>query len=268
MPFYREISRTARSRLFALEYGSLSLLNFQAYSSGGTLSSSFDALGDIRIGSQSYLPGSLFLNEQLPLTYPWIGAWLVSDGTLNYFLYSSANILHADAFTTTWAPVSTTSWQIGSSSESWDIARVAMLSNQRLCLLFSQSNRQGTIVAAVFKDLASFVTAAAAGGGFILESADASVGSRISGYSSNGVGSPSGVDAWITEAGIVARTNTNGSNSNSFSFVRYPLGPGGQIDGYSFDSNYKDLVYFEPSGNCMYYFDLGSGRLFRMRTWW
>ena len=140
-----------------------------------------------------------------------------------------------------------------------------MLDDGRVCLLFSLGmGDQGKVQALTFADYSTFDVAFGVGG--LMESLNASKSSQIdvtaSGDSYIG---PSGIDAWITENGVVAMTTTNNSQAT---FSRYPLGSGGSVDSYSMTYNSGNMYFFESSGRYWYVFDVGSGRLVRLRTWW
>jgi hypothetical protein len=258
----------------ALGYDTLDLKNFELPTSGGVLSTNFDVDGNIRIWAQSFDAGTLNLNSNLTGISPQsIGAWLIADGSasVNYLIYTSpsdsSNLLHMDAYSASWSPGSTETHQIGSATDTWSLARVAVLGDGRVCLLFFLGQgSQNVVLAETFKDFPTFASAMAAASPDLLDTAGVTSTSGIGVDSSNGsVNGSSGVDAWITENGIVSLTHGNGNN---LSFSRYPLGPGGQIDGYSMSDNQSALFYFETSGKYWYYFDGGSGRFYRLRTWW
>ena len=256
------------SRIKALSYDSLDLLGFEGYSSVGVFSPAADVGGDLKIDSQSFYADSLnFHRNSLP-----IDKVLVADtaSLINYMLYTSSStpsLLYTDQNDTNWTYVMTLGgWQIGSSTETWSLARASVLGDGRLCLLFySGSDGQSKIQSATFTSIADFASAFASGGN-LLDSPTASISARADLGSQNGVSdSYSGIKAWITENGVVSMT-TSGNNVNTFS--RFPLGPGNATDSYSMTSSSSNLWYFEPSGSYWYFFDVGSGRLVRLRTWW
>jgi len=258
----------------ALGYDTLDLENFGLPTSGGVLSTNFDVDGNIRIWAQSFAAGTLNLNSNLTGISPQsVGAWLITDSSasVNYLIYTSpsdsSNLLHMDAYTASWSPGSTETHQIGSSTDTWSLARVAVLGDGRVCLLFFLGQgSQNVVLGETFNDFPTFASAMAAASPDLLGTVGAASTSSIGVDSSNGsVYGGSGVDAWITENGVVSLTRGNGNN---LGFSRYPLGTGGQIDGYSMSNNQNALFYFETSGKYWYYFDGGSGRLYRLRTWW
>jgi hypothetical protein len=180
------------------------------------------------------------------------------------------NQLHMDSYNGLWAGGTTGTWQI-SSTAAWNLARVAVLSDGRVCLLFILGQGgQGKVQLATFQNFTLFNSAFLAASTDLLASSDATLSALIDVNTSNGsFDSPSGVDAWITEKGIIAQTNNNtNTNNNLETLTRFPLGPGGASDSYSLTSSQNDLLYFESSGNYWYIFDPGSGRLVRLRAWW
>jgi len=262
------------SLVCALGYDTLDLKNFELPLGGGVLSTDFDVDGNIRIWAQSFDAGNLDLNSNLTAISPQaIGAWLIADGSasVNYLVYTSpsdsSNLLHMDAYSAGWSPGATETHQIGASTATWSLARIAVLGDGRVSLLFFLGQGgQNIVLGETFRDFPTFAAAMAAPSPDLLDTAGATTSSSIgvdsSNFSANG---GSGVDAWITEDGIVSLTRDNGNN---LGFSRYPLGPGGQIDGYSMSNNQNALFYFEASGKNWYYFDGGSGRFYRLRTWW
>ena len=260
------------SRIKAFGYDGLDLLEFETYSSGGVFSPTADVAGDIKIDSQCYYADSLTLHwSSLP-----IGKVLIADtaNAINYMLYTSSgtpSLLYADQNDMGWTFINLLGgWQIGSTTETWSLARASVLGDGRLCLLFfSGSDGQPKIQSATFTSIADFAAAfapAIAAGVNLLDSPAASVSARVDLGSQNSVSdNSSGIKAWITVNGVVSMT-TSGNNINTFS--RYPLGPGNVTDSYSLTSSSSNLWYFEPSGSYWYFFDVGSGRLVRLRTWW
>jgi hypothetical protein len=255
------------SRVKALSYTDLGLLSFDSFSGSGIFSVSPDLSGDFRVGGQTFYAGSLSLSHNgVPA-----GKWLVADTatTTNYLIYTDTadpnNWLHADGYDTAWDPPATNFGLISSGTESWKLARVAVLSDGRVCLLLLLGEGgQGQVLSATFPNFAALMLDL--GGGNLLASLDAVTSARINLDSHSGNwDNPSGIDAWITEDGIIAQTSgTNGRIVLS----RYPLGPGGEKDSFMPGSGHEYRLYFEASGSYWYLFDRGAGRLVRLRTWW
>jgi hypothetical protein len=255
------------SGIRALAYDDLGLLSFAEPPSGGVFSAAVDKTGDIKIDDKSYNPSTL-----LP-QFPGLpsGEWLITDNpaTTNYLLYSDGmNRLHMDSYDGLWTAGATGTWQI-SSTAAWNLVRVAVLSDGRVCLLFSLGQGgQGKVQLATFAGFAAFNSAFIAGIPDLMDSMAVTLSAPIDVNTNNGsFDSSSGIGAWITEKGIVALTNYN-NNNNLETFTRFPLGPGGAEDSYSLISSQNDLFYFEPSGDYWYLFATGSGRLVRLRAWW
>jgi hypothetical protein len=256
------------SRIGALGYEGLDLLDFQAFPNMGPLMADADAMGDIRIGNQAYFADSLLPSVPTPAA----GHWLVTDSPpgSNFLLFTDGmSLLHKDEYTAAWSPVGPPPpWPISSTPESWNLVRATVLKDGRICLLFflGGAGWQGTVRCAAFANYASFAAAFALASPSLFDSPAANLSASISLSSSGGSwDGPSGVGAWITEAGVVALTS---NNNNRYTLTRYPLGPGAALDSYSMTASYDDLLYFEASGKYWYRFDRSSGRLFRLRTWW
>jgi hypothetical protein len=249
-----------------LAYDNLGLLRLEASPSDGVFSAAVDKSGNIKIGDTSYNPGTLLPQlSGLP-----IGEWLITDNpaTTNYLLYSDGmNQLHMDSYNGIWTPGATGTWQI-SSTGSWNLARVAVLSDGRVCLLFSLG--QGKVQLATFAGFATFNSAFIAGIPDLMDSPDATLSAPIGVNTNNGnFNGSSEISAWITEKGVVALTNySNNNNNNLETFTRFPLGPGVAEGSYSLTASQNDLFYFEPSGDYWYVFTTGTGRLVRLRVWW
>jgi hypothetical protein len=255
------------SGIRALTYDDLGLLGFEASPRGGVFSAAVDKSGNIKIDDTSYNPSALLPQlSGLP-----IGEWLITDNpaTTNYLLYSDGmSQLHMDSYDGLWTPGTTGTWQI-SSTGAWNLVHVAVLSDGRVCLLFSLGQGgQATVQLATFQNFSFFHSAFTAASTNLLASTDATLSAPIGVNTSNGsFNGSSGIPAWITEKGIVALTNYN-NNNNLETFTRFPLGPGAAEDSYSLTSSQNNLFYFEPSGDYWYLFATGAGRLVRMRAWW
>jgi hypothetical protein len=175
-----------------------------------------------------------------------------------------------DSYDGSWTVGATGTWQI-SSTGSWNLVRVAVLSDGRVCLLFSfGQGGQATIQLATFANFAAFNSAFIAGTPNLMNSLAVTLSAPIGVNTSNGnFNGSSGISAWITEKGIVALTNVNENNNNNLeTFTHFPLGPGAAEDSYSLTASQNDLFYFEPSGDYWYLFATGAGRLVRLRVWW
>jgi hypothetical protein len=252
------------SRIRSLAYGDLSLSSFDDNPSfPGVFSASRTLDGDIRVGGNLYRADLAVGTGTVPSSSTSIWSWFESP-TYNDLVYSDmTNLLHLDGYNNAWASPVTLSQSI-SSTGSWQLARASLLADGRVCLLFFMGmGGQGTIRAASFPDAAAF--RAAFSNPTIMEYA-ASLSDSISVNSTNGSSdNPAGISAWLTADGVVSLTD---QGNNRFTFQRYPLGPGSAIDEYVLSANYDSLIYFEASGNYWYRFDRGTGRLFRLRTWW
>ena len=252
------------SRIRALGYEGLNLLSFDAAPTGGVLSAAVDLNTDIKIGNASYYASSL-ANSQNNLP---TGKWLITDNptTSNFLLYSDGTQLHKDPYSLSWVSGTPDILQISSGAGPWNLARVAVLGDGRVCLLFSLGiGNQGKIQATTFTNYNALNTVFAIGNP-LMDSLNVVISSQIDVNSSGGsVEGPSGIDAWITENGVVAMTTTG---NNIATFSRYPLGSGSSVDSYSMTYNSGNLFFFESSGSYWYVFDIGSGRLVRLRTWW
>ena len=218
---------------------------------------------DIKVGDASYGASSITsVHTGLPT-----GKWLITDNptTSNFLIYSDGINLHRDLYDSSWLPGVIGQSQISSVPGPWNLSRVAVLGDGRICLLFSLGmGDQGKIQAVTFADYPTFDSAFGVGG--LMESPDAVKGSQIAVTTFGGsFDGPSGIDAWITENGVVAMTTTS---NNQATFSRYPLGSGGSVDSYSMTYYSGNLYFFESSGRYWYIFDVGSGRLVRLRTWW
>lgn len=256
------------SRIGALGYGDFQLQGFQTYPGFGPLMAAADATGNIRIGNQAYFADSLLPSVPTPAA----GQWLVTDSppASNFLLFTDGmNLLHKDEYSPAWGAVgSPPPWPVSSTPESWNLARAAVLADGRVCLLFvlGGGGWQATVRCAAFANYASFAAAFALGSPSLFDSPSARLSPAVSLSSSGGSwDGPAGVGAWITDAGLVALTS---NNNNRYTLTRYPLGPGSALDSYSMAASFDDLLYFEASGNYWYRFDRGTGRLFRLRTWW
>ena len=259
------------SRIRALGYDNLGLLGFETMPNPGTLTAEADLNGDIKIETNSYFADTLNTHlTSLPVGSDGSWKWLIADSTLAincmFHVGSSDHKLHMHEHSLAWVAGATPKWVIRG-AELWDLAQIVKLDDGRISVLLSQGGGDyNTVIAATYPSFAIFHSDYA--GAFdLLSSPDASVSSVIDSYSSNGgYSGPSGLNAWITANGVVSITS--GNNNNSITLTRYPLGPGSSLDSYSLSSQHDELLYFEPSGKYWYRFDRGSGRLFRLRTWW
>ncbi len=255
------------SRIRALGYDGLNLLSFDAPSTIGVLSAAVDANTDIKVGDTSYFASSLMstLHTGIPT-----GKWLITDNApaMNYLLYSNGTILNKDSYdSATWSFGVNTTLQISSGVGQWNLARVAVLGDGRVCLLFSLGmGNQGKIQAVTFADYSTLANAFIAGTPIMSMVSGVEIGSQVDVNTTGGsIDGPSGIDAWITENGVVAMTT---NNNNQATFSRFPLSSGSSVDSYSMTYNSGNLCFFESAGTYWYVFDAGSGRLVRLRTWW
>jgi hypothetical protein len=258
------------SRVRSLGYDDFSLSSFDDSPSGPEIFSASQTIsGDIRIGNTAYR-GDLGSIMWSGLASPSWSAWTIHDGVAasNLVYSDAANSLHIDRYDTTWGAQSTLSWQISSASGPWLLARAKLLADGRVVLLFfAGMGGEGTIRGASFANFASLYTAASAGTPALMESSDASLSDPVHVYSPDGSNDrPPGISAWLTQAGLVSLTDQG--NNNSFTFRRFPYGPGKEMDKYTVSANHDELFFFEASGRYWYRFDRGTGKLFRLRTWW
>lgn len=69
-------------------------------------------------------------------------------------------------------------------------------------------------------------------------------------------------DAWILEGCIAGVKNDRDNRIDRFDFK------GNVIDSHLIDSDWKEALYFEPTGERWYYYDTRIAKLRVLRTWW
>ena len=68
---------------------------------------------------------------------------------------------------------------------------------------------------------------------------------------------------WLLDDCVVHVENNQESH-----ITRLSLSDGIEIDSHLIDSNWKDSIYFEPTGERWYYYDTRVSKLCVLRTWW
>ena len=71
-------------------------------------------------------------------------------------------------------------------------------------------------------------------------------------------------EAWLLNDCVVNVKNDN----NKKYVIRQRYKDGIEIDSHLIDSNWKDSIYFEPTGERWYYYDTRVSKLCVLRTWW
>jgi hypothetical protein len=256
--FVEALDREGASLVRALDPLSLSLDAFSADAPASTFGAASDANAEFVIGTKAFFPSTMSVDIAAS---PAEGILVADVAAGRNYLFPAAEApsptLRFRSYDASWGGSVELSRPFSSGGESWIVARATVLGDGRFALIaFAGSSGKGIARAAAYPSVADFVASASPALAASPISLDSSLG---------GIGSRAGLSAWATTDGAVAIESDSGGRIR---LARYGYGDGLEKDGFELSSRQDMRFYFEPSGRYWYLFERGSGRLYRLRTWW
>lgn len=266
----RQLSSGATSLLFVLcETDSSNVvmvldpetLAYRSHQIGVSTPFGVDAAGYFMAGNYKYDPATNPLpwpTQATAVTISDYSVLLVSEADLNHnvLLRSNGSSLSMMAADNPWPatlPCAYTAPFSSDSSGNWKIEDAAASSSETRLLLRRDSDGKTYYIDYPSSPYSLSLAFAGMSTGFLANTTSY----QISNFDSQSDSS------WLLDACIVYVDHDKESR-----IVRRRLTDGSVIDSHLIDSNWKESIYFEPTGHRWYYYDTRIGKLCVLRTWW
>ncbi|HTX73568.1 MAG TPA: hypothetical protein VMC79_12135 [Rectinemataceae bacterium] len=222
------------------------------YPQGSNIGVDFN--GNFVIGNGSGLILSPTLGSVSGYSLPSGSFCLASDSLHNVSISGGSGSLGYSGYNSIWTTILSGPFSrpFASPDPGWRLVTAALDNGALLMLMVADSSGQS--IALSYPNAGSDLISALQAVGYIVDDAP---------HKSAAANSDSNM-AWVLREGMVVGNYSNGG----LELDLYRFGDSGKSSSYLLTNASGDSLYFEPEGRFFFYYDPGSGRLFKLRTWW